>query len=65
LTSGRLRTAAALAFVVGVALMIPFDYPLILAAGVFFLLAFVVLGIFGLVTPEQLAGEPEPRERNL
>jgi hypothetical protein len=65
LTSGRLRTAAALAFVIGDALMIPFDHPLTLAAGVFFLLAFVVLGIFGLVTPEQLAGEPEPRERNL
>lgn len=45
--------------------MIAFNHPLTLAAGVLFLLGFVVLGVFGLVTPERLAGEPEQPERDL
>ncbi len=57
----RLSLAALVAFVVGVGLMIPFDHPLTLAAGVACLFAFIVLGVFGLVTPDRLAEDGESR----
>ena len=46
------------AFVLGVGLMIPFEHPATLALGVACLFAFIVLGLFGLVTPERLSYEP-------
>jgi hypothetical protein len=59
MTDRRLRVASLVALVLGIALMIPFEHTATLALGVVCLFAFIVLGLFGLVTPERLAGEPE------
>ena len=59
MTDRRLRVASLVALVLGVGLMIPFDHPAALAVGVVCLFAFIVLGLFGLVTPERLSDEPE------
>jgi hypothetical protein len=57
--SERGLTAAALAaFVLGVALMIPFEAALTRALGVLALFAFIVLGVFAIARPERL-GEPD------
>ena len=62
MTERRLRLAALVAFVAGIGLMVPFEHTVTLALGAAFLLAFIVLGVFGLLTPERLAAEP-PAER--
>ncbi|MFP5450371.1 MAG: hypothetical protein ACLGG9_01335 [Thermoleophilia bacterium] len=58
------RARAAIAcLVLGIALIFPFEYPATLAAGVLFLIAFVVVGTFAIVTPGYLAdpsGESDP-----
>lgn len=55
MTDRRLRVAALIALVLGVALMVPFEHPVTLALGVACLFAFIVLGLFGLLTPERLS----------
>ncbi len=55
----RLTLAAVVAFVLGVALMIPFEHAATLTLGVLLLLAFIVLGVFALATPERLAQRPQ------
>ena len=55
----RLTVAAIAAFVAGVGLMIPFEHAVTLALGVTFLIAFIVLGVFALVTPARLGEDPE------
>lgn len=51
-----MRVALAL-FVLGAALLVPFEYPLTLVAGVLLLLAWIVVGVFAVATPERLAGD--------
>ena len=46
-------------FVVGVALMVPFDYTITRILGVAALVAFVVIGVFALASPERLAEEDD------
>jgi hypothetical protein len=53
----RLATAAVACFVLGAGLLFPFDHTLTIAAGVMFLLAFVVCGVFVLASPERLGGD--------
>lgn len=57
MTGRRLRLGSTVALVLGVGLMIPFKHAATLALGVACLLAFIVLGLFGLVTPERLSYE--------
>ena len=59
MTERRLRVGSVAALVAGVGLMVPFDHPATLALGVLCLFAFIVLGVFGLLTPERLTREPE------
>jgi hypothetical protein len=60
----RLVGATLLALVAGVALLVPFDYPVTLALGVTCLLAFIALGVFTIATPEFLAStDEEEKER--
>jgi len=61
--SRRLPVASGAALALGVGLMIPFDHPLTLALGVACLFAFIVLGVFGLLTPERLGPEAEGQDR--
>jgi hypothetical protein len=56
---GRLARAALACFIVGVALIFPFEYALTLTLGVLALLAFVVLGTFAIVTPDHLGARPD------
>jgi hypothetical protein len=51
-----LKPALAL-FVLGAALLVPFEYPLTLVAGVLLLLAWIVVGAFAVASPERLAGD--------
>jgi hypothetical protein len=46
-------------FVVGVALMIPFEATITRILGVAALFAFIVSGVFAIADPEHLADEPE------
>jgi Ca2+/Na+ antiporter len=46
-------------FVIGVVLMVPFDRWFTRLAGMTFLVAFVVVGLFVIATPEFLAGDAE------
>lgn len=55
----RLTFAAVAAFVLAVALMIPFEATVTRIAGVFCLFAFIVLGVFAIATPERLGDPPE------
>jgi hypothetical protein len=55
----RLEIVTAACFVLGTGLLFPFDSTFTILAGVLLLLAFVVCGIFVLLTPEALAREPE------
>jgi hypothetical protein len=55
----RLTFAAITAFVLGVALMIPFDATVTRILGVLCLFAFIVIGIFAIATPERLGDTPE------
>jgi hypothetical protein len=59
MTDHHLRVASMVALVVGLGLMIPFEHAATLAVGVTCLFAFIVLGLFGLVTPERLASQTE------
>lgn len=61
--TGRLLTLALIAAVAGLVLMLGFDTPLTRIAGVLALLAFVVLGVFAIASPEFLGegGEEEDR----
>jgi hypothetical protein len=52
----HLRAALAL-FVLGTALLVPFEHTVTLVAGVFLLLAWIVVGVFGVATPERLASD--------
>jgi hypothetical protein len=54
--------AAWLAFgALGVALLVPFDWPVTIALGVACLLAWVAWGTWLIATPELLAGDDEER----
>ena len=55
----RLEKAAATCFVLGAGLLFPFDHTLTILAGVLLLVAFVVLGMFALASPEALARDPD------
>ena len=55
----RLTFAAVAAFVLGVALMIPFEATVTRIAGVLCLFAFIVIGVFAIATPERLGDPPE------
>jgi Ca2+/Na+ antiporter len=48
-----------LLFVIGVAFLFPFDHPITLLAGVAFLFAFVIYGVFTIASPEFLAAGDE------
>jgi hypothetical protein len=50
----RLAAATIGCFVLGAGLLFPFEHTVTIAAGVFFLLAFVVCGVFLLASPERL-----------
>ena len=50
----RLTLATVVCFVLGAGLLFPFDHTLTITAGVLFLLAFVVCGVFLLASPERL-----------
>jgi hypothetical protein len=52
----RMKAALAL-FVLGTAVLVPFDVPVALVAGVFLLLAWIVVGVFAVASPERLAGD--------
>ena len=59
MTERRLTGASFGALFLGIALMVPFEHPATLAVGVACLFAFIVLGVFGLLSPRRLADEPE------
>lgn len=54
-----LLIAAIAAFVLGVALMIPFEATVTRILGVLCLAAFIVIGVFAIARPGRLAQEPE------
>lgn len=49
--------AALALFVAGTVVLVPFDAPVTLVAGVFLLLAWIVVGVFAVASPERLAGD--------
>ncbi len=50
----RLTAATIACFVLGTGLLFPFDHTATITAGVVFLLAFIVCGVFVLASPERL-----------
>ena len=50
----RLTAATIACFVLGTGLLFPFDHTITIIAGVMFLLAFIVCGVFVLASPERL-----------
>jgi hypothetical protein len=58
----RLPLLALGAFVLGVALMIPFEYTITRVLGVGALFAAIVAGVFAIATPESLAADEEEPE---
>ena len=44
-------------YAVGAALLVPFEYTVTLVAGVLLLLAWVVVGVFALASPDRLTGD--------
>jgi hypothetical protein len=50
----RLEIATGACFVLGAGLLFPFDLTITITAGVLLLIAFVVCGVFLLVSPERL-----------
>jgi hypothetical protein len=50
----RLAVATVACFVLGTGLLFPFDYTATLIAGVFFLLGFIVCGVFLVASPDRL-----------
>ena len=55
----RLEIATAACFVLGTGLLFPFDSTFTILPGVLLLVAFVVCGLFVLLTPEALGREPD------
>jgi hypothetical protein len=53
----RLELAAVTCFVLGSGLLFPFDSTFTIVPGVLLLIAFVVLGVFALASPERLSGD--------
>ena len=62
MTDRGLCIASVTALALGLALMIPFERAATLALGVACLFAFIVLGLFGLLTPELLSCDPNDAE---
>lgn len=60
--SSTLVVAALAAFVLGTGLLLAFEKAVTLAVGVVLLLAFVVLGVFAIASPEYLALSPDGSE---
>jgi len=52
------------AFVLGVGLMVPFEYTITRVLGVGFLLAFILGGAFAIAEPEFLSAEDESTRRD-
>lgn len=59
----RLPMLALGAFVLGVALMIPFEYTITRVLGVVLLFAAIVAGVFAIASPELLGAEDDEPER--
>ena len=57
----RLESAALACFALGAGLLFPFKATLTILFGVLLLVAWIVLGVFALASPERLAAEPEDR----
>ena len=55
----RLETAALACFLLGAALLFPFEATLTILFGVLLLIASIVLGVFVLASPERLARGPD------
>lgn len=55
----RLTVAAIAAFVLGVALMIPFEATITRILGVLCLFAFIVIGVFAIATPDRLGASDD------
>jgi hypothetical protein len=55
----RLEIATVACFVLGAGLLFPFESTLTILAGVLLLVAFVVCGLFVLLTPESLGRDPD------
>jgi hypothetical protein len=53
----RLELATMTCFVLGAGLLFPFDSTFTIVPGVLLLIAFVVLGVFALASPERLSGD--------
>ena len=53
----RLELATIACFVLGAGLLFPFDSTFTIVPGVLLLIAFVVLGVFALASPERLSGD--------
>lgn len=49
--------AALACFVLGVALMVPFDHTITRILGIAALVAFIVIGVFALASPERLGDD--------
>jgi hypothetical protein len=61
--AGALRRGALAAFAVGAALMLFVEHTVAMASAIVLFLSAIVLGTFGLATPDALVGEddePEP-----
>jgi hypothetical protein len=54
-----LVTSALACFAIGAGLLLAFDKAVTLALGIALLLAFIVLGVFAIASPEYLAREPD------
>ena len=54
----RLTTIAIACFVLGVALMIPFEATITRVLGVLAMAAFIVIGLFAIAQPARLGEEP-------
>ncbi|HET8819954.1 MAG TPA: hypothetical protein VFM57_00265 [Thermoleophilaceae bacterium] len=54
----RLEIAAIACFVLGTGLLFPFESTVTILLGVLLLVAFIVLGVFALATPQALARDP-------
>jgi len=55
----RLEIGAVACFVLGAALLFPFDETLTILFGVLLLMASIVLGVFVLASPDRLGGAPD------
>lgn len=55
----RLEIVTVACFVLGAGLLFPFESTFTILAGVLLLVAFVVCGLFALLTPEALGRDPD------